>query len=205
MSLLDGRFQLLSSNESRRILPRSMLEEKLQQRLLIASTESLGTYMCCKFLLLICYNDINYCEIFVLFHRPKLKEEMQYCVDHPEEISKLAKVKAQVSEVKGVMMENIEKVKQLSSYPFYLWMSWKCFLRLKFPISVYFLGRHIWRGLNLNLHNLVSFWLICCCDIYILFGRFLTVGRKLSFWWIKQRTFALRSIVCHYCIFLMIL
>jgi len=36
---------------------------------------------------------------------------MQYCVEHPEEISKLAKVKAQVSEVKGVMMENIEKVK----------------------------------------------------------------------------------------------
>ncbi|KAJ0081645.1 hypothetical protein Patl1_11790 [Pistacia atlantica] len=41
---------------------------------------------------------------------PKLKAHMQYCVDHPEEISKLAKVKAQVSEVKGVMMENIEKV-----------------------------------------------------------------------------------------------
>ncbi|KAG6747345.1 hypothetical protein POTOM_049746 [Populus tomentosa] len=40
---------------------------------------------------------------------PKLKEHMQYCADHPEEISKLAKVKAQVSEVKGVMMENIEK------------------------------------------------------------------------------------------------
>ncbi|KAG6509302.1 hypothetical protein ZIOFF_034695 [Zingiber officinale] len=40
----------------------------------------------------------------------KLKEHMQYCTDHPEEISKLAKVKAQVSEVKGVMMENIEKV-----------------------------------------------------------------------------------------------
>ena len=36
---------------------------------------------------------------------------MQYCVDHPEEINKLAKVKAQVSEVKGVMMENIEKVR----------------------------------------------------------------------------------------------
>ncbi|GAV62744.1 LOW QUALITY PROTEIN: Synaptobrevin domain-containing protein, partial [Cephalotus follicularis] len=35
---------------------------------------------------------------------------MQYCVDHPEEINKLAKVKTQVSEVKGVMMENIEKV-----------------------------------------------------------------------------------------------
>lgn len=41
---------------------------------------------------------------------PKLKEQMQYCVDHPEEVSKLAKVKAQVSEVKGVMMENIDKV-----------------------------------------------------------------------------------------------
>ncbi|CAN8315834.1 unnamed protein product [Cochlearia groenlandica] len=40
----------------------------------------------------------------------KLKEHMQYCMDHPEEINKLAKVKAQVSEVKGVMMENIEKV-----------------------------------------------------------------------------------------------
>lgn len=35
---------------------------------------------------------------------------MQYCMDHPEDISKMAKVKAQVSEVKGVMMENIEKV-----------------------------------------------------------------------------------------------
>ena len=35
---------------------------------------------------------------------------MQYCVDHPEEINKLAKVQAQVSEVKNVMMENIEKV-----------------------------------------------------------------------------------------------
>ena len=36
---------------------------------------------------------------------------MQYCVDHPEEINKLVKVKAQVTEVKGVMMENIEKVR----------------------------------------------------------------------------------------------
>ncbi|KAB2064955.1 hypothetical protein ES319_A09G056500v1 [Gossypium barbadense] len=40
----------------------------------------------------------------------KLKAHMKYCAEHPEEISKLAKVKAQVSEVKGVMMENIEKV-----------------------------------------------------------------------------------------------
>ncbi|XBI26549.1 hypothetical protein VPH35_051232 [Triticum aestivum] len=42
--------------------------------------------------------------------RSKLKEHMQYCVDHPEEINKLAKVQAQVSEVKNLMMENTEKV-----------------------------------------------------------------------------------------------
>jgi hypothetical protein len=62
-------------------------------------------------------NALNYINDRVGLHylpfqscRSKLKEHMQYCVDHPEEISKLAKVKAQVSEVKGVMMENIEKV-----------------------------------------------------------------------------------------------
>ncbi|KAI5064244.1 hypothetical protein GOP47_0020914 [Adiantum capillus-veneris] len=41
---------------------------------------------------------------------PKMKDHMQYCVDHPDEMSKLSKVKAQVTEVKGIMMENIEKV-----------------------------------------------------------------------------------------------
>ncbi|XP_047313287.1 vesicle-associated membrane protein 722-like [Impatiens glandulifera] len=41
---------------------------------------------------------------------PKMKVQMKYCVEHPEEISKLSKVKAQVTEVKGVMMENIVKV-----------------------------------------------------------------------------------------------
>ncbi|XP_020255171.1 vesicle-associated membrane protein 721-like isoform X2 [Asparagus officinalis] len=41
---------------------------------------------------------------------PRLKEHMQYCMDHCEEISKLEKVKAQVSQVQGVMRENIEKV-----------------------------------------------------------------------------------------------
>ncbi|KAJ0103697.1 hypothetical protein Patl1_05876 [Pistacia atlantica] len=41
---------------------------------------------------------------------PRLKEHMQYCMDHPEEISKLAKLKAQITEVKGIMMDNIEKV-----------------------------------------------------------------------------------------------
>lgn len=32
-------------------------------------------------------------------------------MEHPEEMSKLSKLKAQITEVKGVMMDNIEKVK----------------------------------------------------------------------------------------------
>lgn len=35
---------------------------------------------------------------------------MQYCMSHPEEMSKLSKLKAQITEVKGIMMDNIEKV-----------------------------------------------------------------------------------------------
>ncbi|KAF7820436.1 vesicle-associated membrane protein 727 [Senna tora] len=41
---------------------------------------------------------------------PRLKEHMLYCMNHPEEISKLSKLKAQITEVKGIMMDNIEKV-----------------------------------------------------------------------------------------------
>ncbi|XP_052174737.1 vesicle-associated membrane protein 727-like [Diospyros lotus] len=41
---------------------------------------------------------------------PRLKEHMQYCVNHPDEISKMSKLKAQITEVKGIMMDNIEKV-----------------------------------------------------------------------------------------------
>ncbi|KAG5237885.1 hypothetical protein OIU78_005864 [Salix suchowensis] len=41
---------------------------------------------------------------------PRLKEHMQYCMNHPEEISKLSKLKAQITEVKGIMMDNIDKV-----------------------------------------------------------------------------------------------
>ncbi|XP_059648558.1 vesicle-associated membrane protein 724-like [Cornus florida] len=40
---------------------------------------------------------------------PIMKEHMQYIIDHAEEIEKLVKVKAQVSEVKSVMLENIDK------------------------------------------------------------------------------------------------
>ena len=35
---------------------------------------------------------------------------MQYCMNHPDEMSKLSKLKAQITEVKGIMMDNIEKV-----------------------------------------------------------------------------------------------
>lgn len=35
---------------------------------------------------------------------------MQYCINNPEEMSKVSKVKAQLTEVKGIMMDNIEKV-----------------------------------------------------------------------------------------------
>eukprot|EP00249_Psilotum_nudum_P008376 c21231_g1_i1 orf=183-845(+) len=41
---------------------------------------------------------------------PRLRDHMQYCVDNPEEMDKVAKVKSQVSEVKSIIMDNIEKV-----------------------------------------------------------------------------------------------
>lgn len=49
----------------------------------------------------------------------KLKEQMQYCMDHPEEVSKISKVQAQVSEVKGVMLESIEKVRSFIFFSFH--------------------------------------------------------------------------------------
>ncbi|KAK3441054.1 hypothetical protein EUGRSUZ_B01305 [Eucalyptus grandis] len=40
---------------------------------------------------------------------PIMKEHMKYIIEHAEEIDKLIKVKAQVSEVKSIMLENIDK------------------------------------------------------------------------------------------------
>ncbi|XP_028779161.1 vesicle-associated membrane protein 724-like, partial [Neltuma alba] len=40
---------------------------------------------------------------------PVMKEHMKYIIDHTEEIEKLIKVKAQVSEVKSIILENIDK------------------------------------------------------------------------------------------------
>lgn len=42
---------------------------------------------------------------------------MRYIVEHADEIEKLVKVKAQVSEIKSIMLENIEKVDCLSHCP----------------------------------------------------------------------------------------
>ncbi|KAG6522335.1 hypothetical protein ZIOFF_019474 [Zingiber officinale] len=44
------------------------------------------------------------------FYSPRMKEHMEYCINHPEEVSKLSKLKAHITEVKGIMMDNIEKV-----------------------------------------------------------------------------------------------
>jgi len=43
-------------------------------------------------------------------YRPRHRDHLQYCTDHPEEVSKLSRVKAQVEQVKSIMMENIDKV-----------------------------------------------------------------------------------------------
>nr|GMD65763.1 vesicle-associated membrane protein 724 [Ipomoea batatas] len=40
---------------------------------------------------------------------PVMKEHMKYIIEHADEIEKLLKVKAQVSEVKSIMLENIDK------------------------------------------------------------------------------------------------
>ena len=41
---------------------------------------------------------------------PKLKEHMEFCTNNPDQISKVTRVQQQVSEVKEIMMDNIEKV-----------------------------------------------------------------------------------------------
>lgn len=41
---------------------------------------------------------------------PELKKQLEYAIAHPEEISKIAAVQAQVGEVQKVMLQNIDKV-----------------------------------------------------------------------------------------------
>ncbi|TKY58974.1 Longin domain [Spatholobus suberectus] len=91
----------------------------------------------------------------------KLKEHMQYCVEHPEEISKLAKVKAQVSEVKGVMMENIEK--PLSLYASSLSVPLFCFYSFETEAS---------HSPMLTLY--MPYWLYNCSVLVLLKVRYST-------------------------------
>lgn len=41
----------------------------------------------------------------------RLKYHMEYCINNPGEISKIHRVKAKVDEVKGIMVQNIEKAR----------------------------------------------------------------------------------------------
>ncbi|KAK9867853.1 hypothetical protein WJX84_009201 [Apatococcus fuscideae] len=41
---------------------------------------------------------------------PRLKYHMDYCTEHPEELTKVAAVQKKVDEVKNIMVDNIEKV-----------------------------------------------------------------------------------------------
>ena len=43
-------------------------------------------------------------------NRPRLKYHMDYCTDHPEELSRVAGLQRKVDEVKNVMVDNIEQV-----------------------------------------------------------------------------------------------
>lgn len=43
-------------------------------------------------------------------YSPRLKYWMEYCEQHPEELSKVASVQKKVDEVKNIMVENIERV-----------------------------------------------------------------------------------------------
>lgn len=82
---------------------------KLQLQARIASTRNSGRSYLFIFLILVLSFMLLLNSLWYICS-PKLKEHMQYCVDHPDEVNQLAKVQSQVSEVKGVMIENIEKV-----------------------------------------------------------------------------------------------
>lgn len=61
---------------------------------------------------------------------------MQYCINHPEEISKLSKLKAQITEVKGIMMDNIEKVCISFLEDWYCGKIWCVILKVEIKCSV---------------------------------------------------------------------
>lgn len=104
--------------------------------------------------------------VWYLIHlnSPRLKEHMQYCITHPEEMSKISKLKAQITEVKDIMMDNIEKVCDFD------FECRKCSIKL------------VW---------IASFGLwICCTKNYILLLSlslyyYLKLDDKLPFLWVN--------------------
>ena len=46
-----------------------------------------------------------------MLNRPRLKYHMDYCMEHPEELSRVAGLQKKVDEVKNVMVDNIEQAR----------------------------------------------------------------------------------------------
>jgi len=92
---------------------------------------------------------------------------MRYCVEHPEEVSKLAKVKAQVSQVKGVMMENIDKVLHWLLHILILTPLW---LSNKIALTLHIEERFV-------IYMSLAYRVMCLC----MFRCFITIKLSLEF------------------------
>ena len=115
---------------------------------------------------------------------------MQYCVDHPEEMNKLAKVQAQISEVKGVMMENIEKVWESPK------MQIECHVKIFHPNDILMIGLEESIG-NCSVKvicHICSASLNTDCFCLHLFEQVLDRGEKIEL--LVDKTENLRSQVC---------
>ena len=53
-------------------------------------------------------------------NRPRLKYHMDYCMEHPEELSRVAGLQKKVDEVKNVMVDNIEQARDAPALIFML-------------------------------------------------------------------------------------
>ena len=122
-SQLGGRFLWSSRGWSRKTLTRDMQGAKQQQLQPTVSPEISGNSSHSLSARTRIFSDsfpILYTTLFLFLtvgmlgdwqYRLRLRDQMQYCTDHPEEVSKLSKVKAQVEQVKSIMMENIDKAR----------------------------------------------------------------------------------------------
>lgn len=91
-----------------------------------------------------------------LIYRPIMKEHMKYIIDHSEEIEKLIKVKAQVSEVKSIMLENVDKVSYLLRENAYFYWIFSISFTLVYGTLYYICFKH--------LHFCSSIFLTTCCN-----------------------------------------